>query len=497
LTTPLDDLVELEPDAHPLRFHSEGGSFSHYGPLMYVPEGAEAVVGNVTAHELNHYWMHSSTPYGAVLDDLAELAARETILYCVSLHREGLPIPIPAVDVCRAFREQRLSSEQFALLRSLAEKHVVPWTHEVLLENWFEGRDLNSVRNANLPKLLRWLIDFEDRSRAIRSDEELFSEKPPEFSDYQRRFVLLWADALETEERPAFPSIGLETGSVPLGAQHLFEVCAQQMEQVDEAFWDGASLQLKNLYWGLLGAVMQHYPGNVESEAGMRSVISTLMTIADLALFVPVGRVYGRLREDSMNPRDLHPGWRFEVLLDKLSSEDWLEGIDERAPRLQQRLRERAGWPSSDRFLELGAGLVPTNHDDARHAAACRMRLDASDRLIAGPGFDAARLEPLLRDHYPIFIKGSETIVGGTNTGEKLRPLMSYSLASFAWMVMRKGELSWQKLFPPRLDFTGLFENISSCEELIALYREIDPFYPDEAFCGADELYPRESPKSA
>ncbi|HUC06903.1 MAG TPA: hypothetical protein VMR96_02340 [Solirubrobacterales bacterium] len=246
MTSSLDDLVELELDARPLRLHAEGGSFSHYGPLMYAPEGADTVVENVTAHELNHYWMHSSTPYGAVLDELAELAGRETILYCVTLHREGQPIPTPAVDVARAFREQRLSSEQYPLLHTLAERHVVPWTHEVLLENWFEGRDLASVQTASLPKLLRWLIDFEDRSRAIRSDEELFAKEPPEFSDYQRRFVLSWAKALETLKRPAFPSIELETGSVPLGAQHLFESCAQQMEQVDEAFWDGVSLRLKN-----------------------------------------------------------------------------------------------------------------------------------------------------------------------------------------------------------------------------------------------------------
>jgi hypothetical protein len=442
--------------------------------------------------------MHSSTPYGAVLDELAELAGRETILYCVTLHRKSQPIPTPAVDVARAFREQRLSSEQFPLLHTLSEKHVVPWTHEVLLENWFEGRDLASVKTASLPKVLRWLIDFEDRSRAIRSDEELFTKEPPEFSDYQRRFVLSWAKALETLERPAFPSVELETGSVPLGAQHLFESCAQQMEQVDEAFWDGASLPLKNLYWGLLGAMVQRYPGSIESEAGIRSVISTLVTVADLALFIPVGRVYGRLREDSMTPRDLHPGWRFEILLDKLSPEDWLEGIDESARRLQQRLRMKAGWPSTDRFLELGAGLALTNHDNARHAAACRMRLEADDRLIAGPGFDATRLEPLLKDHYPIFIKGPETIIGGTNTGERLRPLISYSLASFAWMVMRKGQLSWPELFPPGLDFTDLFENIGSYEELLALYREIVPFYPDESFCSADELYPRGgSPKSA
>lgn len=491
MTTTPDDLVELELEANPIRLHPDGGSFSHYGPLLYAPPGAEDAVANVTAHELNHLWLHSSTPYGAMLDELAELAGHETILYCTSLHNDGQSIPIPAVDVARAFREERLSSERFELLHVLAERHVVPWTHEVLLENWFEGRDLASVRNANLAKLLRWLIDFEDRSRAIRPDEELFVEKPPEFSDYQRRFVLFWADALESIEHPAFPTYSQGQSSPPLGAQHLFEVCAQQMEKADEAFWEGASQALKNLYWGLLGAAVQRYPGNVDSEAGFRSVVSTLVTIADLALYTPVGRVYGRLREDSMGPMDLHPGWRFTFLLKNLSPDDWLEGIDESAPRLQRKLCVMAGWPSPARILDLGAGLAPITDVLARHAAACRLRLEADDRLIAGPGFDATRLEPLLRDHYPIFIKGPKTTIGGANTEERLPRLMSYSLASFGWMVMRKGDLRWPELFPPRLDFLQTFDNIRSYEDLIAIYRESSLFFSDEAFCDASELYPR------
>lgn len=488
-TPTLDDLVELERDARPLRSHSEGGSFSHYGPTIHAPRGADSTAANITAHELNHYWLHSSTPYGAVLDELAELAGRETIQYCAGLYNDGQPIPMPAVEVARAFKERRISSERFGRLRSLAGRHVVPWTHDVLLENWFEGRDLRSVRSADLARLLRWLIDYEDRSRAMRPDEELFTDPPPPFADYQRRFVLFWASFLDSNERPAFPTIGTrEAGARPLGAQHLFEACAQQVERVDETFWNRAPRSVLDLYWGLFASFVANYPGTADSADGFRSVVSTFMVVADLALFIPVGRVYGRLREDSMRWEDLHPGWRLQQLLNVLTPGDWLEGVDDQAPRLQSRLSIALGWPQPDQFLALGARLAPATHDLARHAAACRMRLEEGDRLIVGAGFDAGRLEPLLMNHYPIFIRASETTLGGTDIAGRLHPLVSYSLASFAWMVMREGNLRWRDLFPPGLDFTHLFDNVNNYEDLISMYRDIVPFYPDEAFCSVNEL---------
>lgn len=485
VTPGLDELVELEPEANPVRFHAEGGSFNHYGPVIHAG-GSGAGVGNVTAHELNHYWLHSSTPYGVVLDELGELACRQTIVYCVSLYKAGERIPIPAIDVARADRDGALSIPSQALIRSLVRTQVVPWTHDVLLENWFEGMDLGSVRNADLATILRWLIDYEDRSRAIRSDEELFIDSPPPFSDYQRRFVLSWAKLLDGQMHPAFPVIG-STEARPFGGQHLFEASAQLVEHVDEAFWAGATRSIANLYWGLFALFVKRYPSTVDSEDGFRSVVSTFMAIVDLALFTPVGRVYGRLRDDSMNWLDLHPGWRLEQILDVLQPDDWLEGDDD-GRRLQSRLSMRLVWPPPDRFLELGSRLAPATHDLARHAAACRLRLDADDRMIVDAWFNPERLLPLLKEHYPVFIRESGTQRGGADIKTRLQPLMSYSVASFAWMVMRNGALDWPALFPPGLDFGTFFDNVHSYDDLIDMYRGGAPFYSDDAFCAASEL---------
>jgi hypothetical protein len=171
-----------------------------------------------------------------------------------------------------------------------------------------------------------------------------------------------------------------------------------------------------------------------------------------------------------------------------LEPDDWLETVDETAPGLQWRLSRALHWIHPERFLELGAELAPVTPATARHASACCMRLEETDRLILGPTTDLRRLEPLLQDHSPILIMGAESNVAGNNVDERLKKLMTYSGARFAWMTMLEGRIRWSELFPRNLDFTGIFDNISSSEELMSFYREAIPFYRDDAFCSVTEL---------
>ena len=483
-----DDVVDLERDERPFRFHPDEGGFCHYGPVLYAPPSKAANAASVTAHELCHYWMHSATPYGFVLDELADLEVGASSLYCASLHNSGQQIPIPAVDIAMAFREGRLESAGFRLLHELSIQHVIPWTHDLLLERWLEGVDHRSVRAAKLPKLLRWLTDFEARSVAEHPDAERFSRTPPARSDYQREFVLYWADYLDTHEEPSFPTVGLtDGGSVPLGARQIFEACALHVEKMDMPFWDSASTTLQDEYWNLFAAFLGKYPEEITSQEHMVSVVSTFMAVGDLALSTPIGGVYGRLREDTMTWHDLHPGWRFVQLMDKLQPEDWVQDVED-APRLQSRLSVNLGWPSPDRFRLLGTQLAPSTRTAARHVLACQMRLDADDRLIVTPSIDWGRLESFLVAYPPIYIRGSDSRVPGATTREKLRPLTEYVLARFTWMTMREGRVHWPDLFPTNLDFTNIFANVNSRDELVAIMRGVPPLYPDDAFCSAEDF---------
>lgn len=482
------DIVDVQPDERPFRFHPDEGGFCRYGPVVYAPPSKAASAANVTAHELCHYWMHSGTPYGYVLDELSEVAIRASSLYCARLHTSGEQIPIPAVDIAWAFQDGRLESARFALLYELSIQCVIPWTHDVVLERWMEGVDQGSVRASKLPKLLRWLTDFEARSAAARPDAEIFSEPPSLFSEYQQEFVLRWADYLDTHEASSFPTVGLTVGgSEPLGARQIFEACALLVEQIDKRFWDSAGAALRDSYWNLYAAFSALYPEEITSREHMVSLASTFMAVGDLALSTPIGGVYGRLREDTMTWYDLHPGWRFIQLMHKLQPQDWLEDVND-APGLQSSLSVRLGWPDPDRFRVLGSMLAPTTSGRARHSLACRMRLDAADRIIVTPSIDWERLKSFVVAHPPIFIRGTDSRVPGASTNDRLRPLIEYALARFAWMAMRGGRLRWPDLFPANLDFTNIFDNIDSRDELIGLMYGIPPLYPDDAFCSADNF---------
>jgi hypothetical protein len=437
---------------------------------------------NVTAHEFCHYWMHVGTPYGFVLDELADLQVAAASLYCARIHSSEQRIPIPAVEVAWAFQEDRLDVNRFAEFHELSVELTIPWTHDALLEQWLEGTDHGAVRASRLPKLLRWLIDFEARSAAAHPDQGLFSAPPGERSEYQSQFVLTWAEFAEKAKVPPFPTIGPEHGvKRPLGARHIFEACAVHVETQD-SFWSSAAAGLLTEYWSLFAGFASCYPAKIDSSYHMGRVLTTFMALADLALSTPIGGVYSRLRTDNMTWRDLHPGWRFERLMRRLDFNDWIEDIGD-GPKLQSLLSSRLGWPHPARFLSLGAALAASSGAATRHARACQLRLEADDRLIVSPGIDWTRIEPFVAEHSPIQIRGDESAVPGETVQRKLSLLFGYALPRFAWMTMRGGIIDWPALLPRGLDLASVFTNISSRDELLAMMHGVPPLYPDDAFC--------------
>lgn len=494
MTTTRDDLVENDVVTAFRLQHLDGGSFDHNGPIITTPPGGEPTVEDITAHELSHFWLHASTPYGLILDELGELQKRATLEYCARLYRADYRIPIAAYDVAHElFAAPPTESDAYrSLLRQLAIDHVVPWTHDVLLERWLEGLNLRTVRAARLDRMLHWIVDFEERSRAVRPDTELFADVPPDFSDYQRNFVRWWGNAVAEDPSrwPAHPTIGPIAGEMqPLGGRHLFETHAQLSETVDEPFWQTAPEDHRSLYWGLLGAFVRRYPGGVHDEDSYTSMVTTFAAVVDLALLVPVGRVYGRMREDGMNWLDLHPGWRFEQLLGALRDDDWLQDTGDAVRKLLGSLSSRCGWRPPDRFYELGASLEPVTTEVARHAAACRARLEEPDRLAVRRALpDRVGPTDHFAEHGPIVIRGTVSFVPGADTNEKLTRLLGFAIARMAFMVMQDGHIDVDAIFPEDLDFTNVFDNIQSREDLLETFYEALPFLATDAFCSADEL---------
>jgi hypothetical protein len=481
-----DDFVEIDVGALFPRRHSSTGEFTHHGPVVTVPPTEHGGVANVAAHELSHFWIHASTPYGLVLDELANLQQRNALWYCHSLDRAGSSIPVPAVAL-KPILKPPLSTAVQENVRSAFRSYVIPWSQHVFLEQWLEGEDVSAVTEVPLGKTLRWLVAFEERGRTEIPDDARFAGRVSEFSDYQRNFVRYWADYADEIEAPSHPTIGTGMKTKPFGARHIFEALAQQGERPDDSFWDQADSTTRELYWGLLAHVYTSR-GESLSEEEFLSAFATFTALAELSLFTPIGAVYGRLREDQMTWLDIHPGWRMIQLIERLQPEAWLPPDGEGGAQLQRMLSRPLGWPDPDDFLEVGASLAADDAGRARHAAACRCRLEHDERRIGVVIGDASELQEFFNIHGPILIRGNRTAVIGEGIPEKTTRLVTYALASLSLMTMASDHVDQRKLVPPGLDPSLVLDPPGTVDQLLGVYRESFPFLARDAFRPAAEF---------
>jgi hypothetical protein len=482
---PPTDLADLDLSIPPLRRHWWGGTFSHHGSVVFRPSQAvSSSAANISIHELSHFWLHASTPYGQVLNEMAELQAEDAVRYCQTLFDAGARVPIPAYDVARILARTPALLGPAAL--DAVERFAKPWSRVMFLEHLFEGYDNGPVRTTGLHKVLVWLAEYETRSRARTRNRGLFTNGVEPSTDYQAALLSYWAEHAEKYDLVACAKLRSTEGAwQPLGAMHLFEAHAQYVENYDAAF--GQFLQSSEAfpYYITFSVVMARYGyTRIDSSAAFDTVLATFALLVDLALYVPLGSVYSRLREDQMFWPDLHPGHRFERLLDAIDDDDWVDGIDERAPLIQRRLSQRLGWPHPDRFLERGASLKHGRKDHARHAAACRVRLESPDRRILWHGGDVTLFMPdFLSRHAPMqVIDGVTCVVPGDTVDEMLDHVIPYAINQLSWMAMATGAVDFETLVPPGLVASRVFANVKSSDDFLNLIGGVLPFIDHNVF---------------
>jgi hypothetical protein len=480
--------LEVEPTRRQRR-HS-GGLFSHHGSVLFRGSGGDDSSANIVIHELSHYWLHASTPYGLVLDELAERQIADALRYCGTFNARGEKVPVPAHRAALLHSRGMLDLPP-EVVRAI-ELWVKPWSHAVYLEHLLEGFDDAAVRSTPLPKALRWLAEYEERVLADAGNE-LFDVEVAPVTRYQTRLLNMWAEAYEEHEVAACALLHRGGGkAVPLGAQHLFEALAHSLENNDPTSDEFLVSEEGLPYMAAFASVLEAYGRErVDSTAAWETVAATFALLVDLALYLPVGRVYSRLRDDQMNWADLHPGYRFAQLVRCLRADDWVDGIDERAPRVQWELSRRLGWPRPDRFLELGASLNHVGLHSA-HAAACKLRLDRTDRGIMWNGGDLpGMLEHHIDSYGPMqIIEDVRCFVPGDTPQTMLRYVMGYALHQLSWMTMASGDVSIEKLEPPMLSSSGVFDNVQVPDDFLELLLGAFPFLAQSWFDLVDPPMP-------
>jgi hypothetical protein len=448
----------------------------------------------VANHELNHYWLHCSTAYGLLLDELAIQQVNHSGSYCIDLWQHDSPVVVPAHRLATRLAQGddewlRRRGLDPALYESMAEREVAPWADAAFLEQVLDGR---SQQSTTADKAVAALAHCERRATERQPHAELFSSDTVRpISDYQRSLLDFWSQAPAYAQVPAAPSSRPSTHPAPpFGALHLFEGQAHQLE-VEEADVDAVRRLAETEYLTAWLATIQRYVSHrshgPQSQHEFESLHMTFSALVDLALYVPCGAVYARLRTDQMSWADIHPGYRFERLLNNLDREDWVD-VPEEMPRLQRALSAGLSWPSPDRFLALGAEVNPLTPELARHAAACQARFYAKDRSIVTPWTELDRtIANVFIEHPPIQVVDGRAVVPGDTVTAMISRVLGYVLAGVGWQVMMTTERDIRRCLPPGLCDGRTFINVRNEDEFVEILADAMPFLREATFVAMDE----------
>jgi len=385
--------------------------------------------------------------------------------------------------------------KRFQEVIDLCNKHVKPWSHMIFLRNLLEGEAVDEVTTSTFETSCRSFNIVERRLRA----NQCFQAKMRAVNPDSPKEI----SAAGFADVPGTPNAILPNKQqINIGAKHVFEGIATHHETKDSVV-NSLKHGLRLPYWTLWTmTVWKMGTARVNSSKAYEQLLNTFYAICDLALFMPAGWLYGRLRTDNMGWYDVHPGGRFITALNQAVQLGWVEDLERDMLPYQEWLCDLLRWPSPKQFLNLGATLKGDDDDDRsrRHAAACQIRLkEHSSFIVLGKEFektskeDAAERTPLGIQHFfdrhrPMLYmpKLGELAVrnSGKSAREPLSQLLDWFLYRFNRRVMEEGPFNYEDLLPTDVKYESLWTNVKSRKELIDLLQQAIPILTPGRFVG-------------
>ena len=450
--------------------------WDHQANTIWIGDyDTDQLAQTAASHEMNHFWMHVSTPYGRLLDELTSTRNNQVLQYCIR-HMQEYPfgqISIPVHDVIKRLR----ATAAIGARRDLCERFARPWSHTVFLENVLEGETFPEVLRAEASTAtysFQMVEAYLDQMAALPNADP---DVPDDYPD-------------TATSGSGVPDATLPDGSTfPLGAKHVFEGIATQMTLSSPVKKEDMSGGTNPYYWILwthwVKETMHNRP--VQSAEDYRRFRNTFYALCDLALFVPAGGLYRQLRGDDLDWADIQPGYRFLSLVREAKQEDWIEDLGTGLLPYQEQMSHLLSWPLPRDFLELGANLQEDGANARRHRDACRIRLADHAAFL---NFES-RVEKggpagqFWTEHHPmIFLphRGELIVKKGDTAGDSLTHILDWFFANFNWSVMRTGGFSYEEFLPEKLAYDDAFENISTRAELVNLIHQAIPVLSPERF---------------
>lgn len=476
--------IELAPvtSSAALYRRSADSWYDHKSNTIWIGTSIAADLRNsVQLHEMSHFLVHVSTPYGWLLEECARAERHSVMSYCLDHYNRSPnnPIFVPLYDVARLV-EQRCP--QLEHLLDLCDKYVKPWSHVMFLQNVLEGEGFSEVASATHNTAGRSL-DIVEEYLANLSD----SFHPLRFSP--KAFPLPNIPATPDATFPGEPEIRL-------GAKHIFEGIATQLES--------SSLLVQDLqkgtrlpYWALwLLTVMRMGKDRVRSPEEYERLRNTFFALCDLALFVPAGNLYGQLRTEEITWYDIHPAFRFITALNQATKLEWIDNLEKDMLPYQEWVSELVHWPAPIQFLKLGSALKGDNPSLRRHAEACRIRLENPSAFLElgqhlqqgyRPTDDSS--SPAWKffiDYLPMLYtpKTGQLFVRNYSftATEPLNLVLPWFLSQFSYYVTEEGVVRYEDLLPNEVRYETVWSNVKSREDFVALLQKGIPLFSPDRF---------------
>ena len=372
---------------------------SHYEPESDILYLSERHFDQLThfAHELQHFFFHAGTPYGHLLDELA--LGRQFLGRNYMEVTEG-PVIYPAFLLAKRLDRGSLQIRDGEVnreaLQVICDRIVFPWHRVRYLENLLEGQRCASMLTATTRSAIEALSVAETLvSETVEMTvEHLFVDRPSKES-----VESLIVDS-EDADLPVCPTIGLtESGErIPVGAIDIFEGVAQSTEGV--APEPGLGMEYILLWSHTLASM--GFDGEMSDEE-VEAARVTFLSLCDLALYVPAGAVYGRLRPAGMRWSDIHPGWRFLRCAQVISEIGLITSLERESNDLQTELSEGFGWPAPAEFHRLSAELKAPQFE--RHRAAMALRSGHADIWVEEREEHIQKVTAFIEKHSPMLIE--------------------------------------------------------------------------------------------
>jgi hypothetical protein len=493
----------LKPFARP-KGESEANWFSPKLQAMWV-DSAGASPQNATAHELSHVLLNAFTPYGNLIQELNYIQSNQVLNYCSHVARIGRQkILVPVYGFAKDFSSSPTLFESLGQRTDfgwLIAKFVRPWSHSWYLEQILEGESLPSVRAADQVAAVRALNMCEDYAAAMLSDEQLFGSQSVPIRKFEQIIPVQPTDSSPGERLISQACFDLGWRSTenrkPLGAKHIFEGHAQRYGQLfggpDPEEEDLVSTDFGHFYLWCWASLLQEFFKTLGSTrdptaAEFKQVMNTFWALCDLALFTPLGVVYGRLRTRKLTWVDVHPGWRFMTAMGQLASIGWLTDLFGDFSRFQNRICQQLGWPAPERFIELGSQLIESNF--LMHRDACLMRTTHPCPYLQ-EDLSRPSMVKLISDHMPIYhsSQGDDLVIRGETAEECTRVLLNYFLPQICWQIMMHEQLDYEALLPRTLRIDHVFSNVQSNDRLLEIIFEAVSIIAPENFLPLKQFY--------